>query len=130
MPRPTTLAPTDFDTVYRQLAAILSLYAKGSLTAKTDARISYSLTGPANEASKGREIWFGAVRKGKAYVSYHLMPVYACPDLLDDLSPELKKHMQGKSCFNFKRADPALFKELAALTKRGYQRFRKAKLIG
>jgi hypothetical protein len=27
------------------------------------------------------------------------MPVYAWPDLLEDASPELRKRMQGKSCF-------------------------------
>jgi hypothetical protein len=41
--------------------------------------------------TKGRDVWFGAVRLGKAYVSYHLMPVYALPELLDGISPELKR---------------------------------------
>lgn len=35
--------------------------------------------------------------------------------------------MQGKSCFNFKTIDPALFRELATLTKKGYARFKKEK---
>jgi hypothetical protein len=42
------------------------------------------------------------VRKGKSYVSFHLIPVYMFPDLLKGLSPALEKRMQGKSCFNFK----------------------------
>jgi hypothetical protein len=58
------------------------------------------------------------IRRG--YVSFHLMPVYVEPKLLSALSPELKKRMQGKSCFNFKQIDRALFKELAALTEAGY----------
>ena len=53
----------------------------------------------------------------------------AFPDLLDGLSPELKKRMQGKSCFNFKAVDKALFKELGALTRQGYQRFKKEGLV-
>ena len=60
---------------------------------------------------------------GKGYVSYHLMPVYACKDLQGEISPELKKRMQGKSCFNFKEPDVKLFKELARLTKIGFKRF-------
>jgi hypothetical protein len=51
------------------------------------------------------------------------MPVYMYPDLLKDISPELKKHMQGKSCFNFKKVDPELFQELSELTKKGAERF-------
>lgn len=70
-----------------------------------------------NPAKKGERMWFGGVREGKAYVSYHLMPVYTHPALDAKISPALRKRMQGKSCFNFKTADEALFEELAALTK-------------
>jgi hypothetical protein len=47
------------------------------------------------------------------------------PDLLKDISPELKKRMQGKSCFNFKKVEPALFAELAELTRKGAEKFKK-----
>jgi hypothetical protein len=66
--------------------------------------------------------WFGAVRRGKSYVSYYLMPVYADPRLLDDASPELRRRMQGKSCFNFTRIDEDSLAELTSLTARGYER--------
>src|SRR6185503_11623290 len=68
-------------------------------------------------------LFFGAVRIGKAYVSFHLMPVYASSELSQSISPELKKRMQGKSCFNFKTSDQKLFKELAQLTKAGFEKF-------
>ena len=47
------------------------------------------------------------------------MPIYVKPELLSTVSENLKARMQGKSCFNFKAVEPALFKELAALTKAG-----------
>jgi hypothetical protein len=50
------------------------------------------------------------------------MPVYAWPDLLEDASPELRKRMQGKSCFNFTTVDEALLAELAELTRRAFRR--------
>ena len=53
------------------------------------------------------------------------MPVYMYPDLLKEISPELKKHMQGKSCFNFKTVEKSLFEELSQLTKQGFERFMK-----
>jgi hypothetical protein len=62
-------------------------------------------------------IAFGGVRTGKAYVSYYLMPVYM---VSVEISPNLKKRMQGKACFNFKAVDDQLFDELRALTQRGY----------
>ncbi|NIW44259.1 MAG: hypothetical protein GWN30_05650, partial [Gammaproteobacteria bacterium] len=69
-------------------------------------------------------LFYGKTNIGKNYVSYHLMPVYMYPDLLDDVSDDLKKRMQGKSCFNFRKIDEDLFSELEGLTERGFQRFR------
>jgi hypothetical protein len=65
------------------------------------------------------------VEIGKAYVSYHLMPVYMNPKLQSTMSQELKALMQGKSCFNFKKIDEKLFRELDALTAKGIDAFKK-----
>jgi len=71
-----------------------------------------------------KPLFFASVAVKKNFVSYHLMPVYVHPALLDDVSDELKKRMQGKSCFNFKTLDEALFEELAGLTQACYQHYR------
>lgn len=55
--------------------------------------------------------------------------MYVFPELLDGISPELKKRMQGKSCFNFKAVDRELVRELEALTKAGFERFKGADLV-
>jgi hypothetical protein len=53
-----------------------------------------------NDLMKNKQrLCFAGVRLGKAYVSFYLMPVYVEPKLLDGISPELKKRMQGESCF-------------------------------
>jgi hypothetical protein len=123
-------AKSDFGAAARKLEAILMKYQRGDLKGRRDPWIGgVCLIGPANEASKGREVWFGAVGERKNYVSYHLMPVYAFPDLLKKVSPELKARMQGKSCFNFKEVDDKLFAELARLTEEGYKRFVAEKLL-
>ena len=114
---------TDFPLVFEQLKSILKPYEKG-LAIKTDSMDSYYLDGPYSEKWK-KELFFGSAQIKKNYVSFYLMPVYMYPDLLEDASLELKKHMQGKSCFNFKSVEPELFKELAALAKKGYEQFRK-----
>jgi len=109
---------------------MLSKYADENLQIRAGKPDQCELIGPPTPRSLGREVWFGAVRIGKRYVSYHLMPVYAFPDLLNEISPELKKRMQGKSCFNFTHVDERLFQELVELTERGYERFKKEGLIG
>ena len=73
---------------------------------------------------KGGPMFFGAVMMFKGYVSYHLMPLYVCPELTKTLSADLKKRMQGKSCFNFRAPDEALFAELSELTKAGLEKYR------
>jgi len=73
----------------------------------------------------GKILWFGGIKINKNYVSYHLMPIYLNPKLLEDISPELKKHLHGKSCFNFTSSDPALFNELADLTDKCFYDYQK-----
>ena len=38
-------------------------------------------------------------------------------------SPELRKRMQGKSCFNFTKVDEGLFDELSDITAKGREMF-------
>ena len=69
-------------------------------------------------------MYFGSVIIQKNYVSFHLFPLYTCPQLEKELSPELKAHKQGKACLNFKEPDLLLFVQLAALTVSGYRLFK------
>ena len=66
------------------------------------------------------------VQIGKAFVSYHFMPVYMFAKLREQMSGKLKARMQGKSCFNFKVLDESLFKELEQVTTEGFAMCRKA----
>ena len=116
-------ANTDFTRVFEKLKAILEPFA-GKMTVKADTADTFYLDGHYSEKWK-KELFFGSVQIKKNYVSLYLMPVYMYPDLLKGISPDLKKHMQGKSCFNFKKVEPELFEELAELAKKGSDRFQK-----
>lgn len=113
----------DFPLAFEQLRKILKTYEK-KLTLKNDTTDTYHLDGPYIEKWK-KELFFGSVQIKKNYVSFYLMPVYMYPELLQGVSPELKKHMQGKSCFNFKKVEPELFNELKNLTKKSFEYFTK-----
>ena len=108
--------------VFKELKAILAPYAKKLEATKDDAAELYVDTKHIQKNKK--PLFFGAVQIKKAYVSFHLMPVYVKPELLDGISPELKARMQGKSCFNFAEVNKPLFKELAALTKAGFASYK------
>src|SRR5919197_3462442 len=107
----------DFPFVFEQLKNILKPYAE-KLTLKADTSDTCYIDGPYSEKWK-KQLFFGSAQIKKNYVSFYLMPVYMYPELLKDISPELKKHMQGKSCFNFKTVEPQLFQELKELTNKG-----------
>ena len=49
------------------------------------------------------------------------MSVYAFPDLLASMSPQLRRRMQGKSCFNFTTVDEPVFAELGRITQAGFE---------
>ena len=112
-----------FRAAFAALRAILRRYEPGMAVQADEPTCYYLNTG---KLHKERPVMFGAVRLGKSYVSYHLMPVYGCQDLLEGMSEPLRARMQGKACFNFKTVEPALFEELSRLTERGWRRFRDA----
>lgn len=114
---------TDFSSVTAALEEMLRPYEK-DLVLTSSPSSGYSLSTRHILPNK-QTLFFASFQPRKAYVSYYLMPVYMFPDLLSGISDELRKRMQGKSCFNFKNVDPALFKELASLTQAGFERFKK-----
>src|SRR5688500_18899913 len=109
----------EFARVFDGLKGIIEPYAR-EFHVTYDSPTGYGVD-MAPEGERDPTTWFVGVRLGKRYVSYYLMPVYVEPSLLDDISPELRGRMQGKSCFNFRSVDDGLFAELAELTRRGYE---------
>jgi len=110
----------DFQVAFSELKHVFAKHLS-CLAVKKDSATEYSLTSRAPSPfpqHKGQPMWFGSVRQGKAYVSFHLMPLYMNPPLLRAVSPNLKKRMQGKTCFNFKAVpEPELLKDLRQLVE-------------
>jgi len=118
---------TDFTEVFEQLKTIFKPYVKKmDVSQDTD---TYYLLNTHYIMKNKQPLCFGGVRLGKNYVSFYLMSVYASPDMLKNMSPELRKRMQGKSCFNFKEVDKKLFAELKTFTKDGAAKFSDKKYL-
>ncbi|MCU0495964.1 MAG: DUF1801 domain-containing protein [Anaerolineae bacterium] len=114
----------EFQAVFETLKALMLKIAPECVVLEDHPGKYYLALPPIPQIKK--DLWLGGVEIKKNYVSYHLIPVYADPSLLEGTSEALKKKMQGKSCFNFKKVDAALFAELDDLTQRGlvsYQAF-------
>lgn len=112
----------DLTTIFKALKPLFSAHADACVLLHDDPFRYYLGTKEVREKD-GYRTGFGGVEIKKNYVAAHLMPVYVHPDMLENLSPELKKRMQGKSCFNFKKPDEQLFNELDELIKAGVLRF-------
>ena len=117
----------DLPAVFDRLKKIFAPYEKKMIVAQ-DTATMYVLN-TRYLLKKNYPLMFGGARLGKNYVSFYLMSVYTTPADLKTMSRELRKRMQGKSCFNFKEIDEKLFKELAKLTKAGAKQFGDVKFI-
>lgn len=97
------------------------------LQVKADAPARYALDSRVPSPfpqHKGQPLEFGSIRAGKAYVSFHLMPIYMDPGLQASISEALRKRMQGKSCFNFRtEPEPELVAELKQLVDAALKRW-------
>jgi hypothetical protein len=122
MPPKTKVADKkrEFELAFQGLRKILKPY---------DAKLRVLKDGPGGYMSEsksiryqGKLVMFASITS-KSYVAFHLFPVYMFPDLLKGISPELKKRMLGKTCWNFKKAEESLFAELGGIVKASFQRF-------
>lgn len=121
-PRPAAPAAAGHAAAFKALCAILKRQSKGWLVSQEGPRGMQVFT---KQEFGGKPFWLAGVRWGKSYISFLIISVYMFPDLLKNISPQLRKRMQGKSCFNFRDADPVLMRELEALSKAGFARVKR-----
>jgi len=104
----------DDQRTFDLLKEVLARYEPRLVVARDEPGEYYLDTGRVR--ADGYRIAFGAVRMGKAYVSYHLMPLYMNADLQARVPDVLKPRQQGKTCFNFRTITDEQLAALATLT--------------
>jgi hypothetical protein len=77
----------------------------------------------------GSEVFFGAVQARGNAVMFHLLPLDIFPELAKGMSPALRNRRKDETSFLFTALDPALLKELAAVTRQGYEGYRRSGLF-
>jgi hypothetical protein len=112
----------DFDTIFDRIRTMFAAHERRGVVLHDEPGRYYLGTHEVREKD-GYRTWFGGVEIKKNYVSAHLIPVYAHPKMLEGLSEALRKRMQGKSCFNFRKLDETLLQELEGLVDAGAERF-------
>ena len=113
----------EFEILFDRIRAMIASHSAAAVP-KCDKPDSYHLDTHEVRAKDGYRTYFGGVDIKKNYVSAHLFPVYTDPSLLDGISADLRKRMQGKACFNFKKLDEPLLAELRRLIDTGAARYK------
>jgi hypothetical protein len=117
------LVPPELSATFTALRGMLKTHA-ATLTVTADTPTDFVVASKTKTDRRGRPMFVAGVQVRKRYVSYHLMPIYMMPALLTSMSPELKKRLQGKGCFNFTEITHAQLRELSRLTKKGIAGFK------
>jgi hypothetical protein len=67
--------------------------------------------------------WFAGVRTNRGSVKFMLLPMHTHPELLEDISPELRKRKTGASVLTLREGDEALIPEVEALVQRSFDAY-------
>jgi hypothetical protein len=104
----------DLTAIETQLASILDPYR--------DRLESFEIYGVPMLRRPGAKAhdWFAGVSPGNGVIRFFLLPMYAHPELLDGISPELRKRKRGASVFAFPTLDEGIVEELTSLTERSF----------
>jgi hypothetical protein len=67
--------------------------------------------------------WFAGVRPGKGTAKLMVLPIKANPELLDGISPGLRKRVSGDALFTLKPGDEALLPELEQIVAKAFDAY-------
>ena len=67
--------------------------------------------------------WFAGVRPGKGTAKLMLLPMKTHEELLEDVSPQLRKRISGDALITLKPGDEALLPELAQLVAKSFDAY-------
>ena len=121
----------DKTEIFSKIKSILSQYSP-PLKAVKNSAIGYELQGTKNDTIGNREIeemYFSSVLIQKNFVGFYFFPVYSHVGLIEEIPPELKKCLKGKSCFHITKLDDALLLQIQQLVKKGFLLYKKCKFI-
>jgi hypothetical protein len=113
----------EFETLFGRIRPMYAAHAAAAVPKRDEAGVYYLDTHEVREKD-GYRTGFGGVEIKKNYVSAHLFPAYTDPQLIEGISDPLRKRMQGKSCFNFKKLDEPLLAELNRLIETGAELYK------
>lgn len=105
----------DFGAIELRLRAILDPYRD-----RLEEGTIYGVPMLRRQGAKAHD-WFAGVQPANGYVKFSFLPMHDHPELLDGISPALRKRKTGASVFRFTKFDEPLFAELEGVVARGFE---------
>lgn len=102
-------------TVEARLQAILAPYRE-----RLESGLIYGIEVLRRPGAKAHD-WFAGIHLVDGAVKLNFLPMHAHPELLDGISPALRKCKTGASVFRFRTLDDALAAEVEAVLRRGFE---------
>ena len=113
--------------IFHQLRLLLAECVP-PLRAKADSPTLYDVCGTktVTVAKKTVEgMYFASVAERKGATVLYFFPIYTHPKAFGGISADLKKCLEGKSCFHFQTLDPKLLAAVRDMVKAGLAIYRK-----
>lgn len=113
--------------VFDSIKALMKPYVKGTLKERGEAAGIYTIVSEKPVEVEGRkkdEVYFAGIIIQKGYVGFYFMPVYGYDKPEEVFSPNLLKHLKGKSCFHIKKNDPEILEQIKDALKAGYDLYK------
>ena len=120
------MKPT-FPEIYATLKPLLKKYVPPYSALRDDDK-GYELTSVKEVVFMGKKrkgVYFTAIKIQKGFVGFYLMTIYANPKLIQQLGPDLKKRLKGKSCFHINSTDKALLSQIKKALADGHRCYKK-----
>ena len=117
--------------IFKQVRSVMQTFVP-PLTVTKDTEKVFELVSDKSIEFMGKKrdnVYFGAVMIMGGFVGFYLMPIYAQPVLIQQLGPDLRKLLKGKSCFHIKKTNPDLLKQIRESMEVGLECYRKLKFI-
>ena len=123
------LKPEVRKNIFNKLKASLKKQCPPMVCAK-DTPDSYEIIGnkPVPYGSTKKMIpgmYFSSTVARKDFVSFYFLPAYSGKKDFVRIAPTVMKCLKGKTCFNFKKEEQVVEKELDALLKKGLEVWKK-----
>lgn len=102
------------------------------LKVRTNKAENFEVAGT-KEVMQGKQkvdgFYFASVVPKPKDIRLYFFPIYTHVDAFQDLSPELRKCLKGKSCFHIKKISPEMDVEIRKMIEKGVKLYEKDELI-